>query len=84
MTLLPEGSTDVSPLRVAVTVPPVGPPSILLRGGAVIVTVVDGSSPLRLSGDVVGTRATHRPDSYPFLAAVSTRSVTIVWIIRPR
>lgn len=42
-----------------------------------IVTVVEGSSPLRLSGDVVGTSATQRPDSHPFCAASSALLVTM-------
>src|SRR6187399_2052219 len=62
----PFGSTDAPPAeRVAVTFPPVGAPSILLRGSASTLTTSDGLSP---SGpaDGVSFSWTQRPDFHAF------------------
>ena len=44
---MPVGATAAAPaVRVAVTLPPVGVPSMQLRGGAVMVDVLPGSIPV--------------------------------------
>ncbi len=72
LTFEPAGSTEVDPSSVAMTVPPVGEPSIVLRGEAVSFSDALGCRPVRLPGWVVAFSSTHLPDSQPFLAA-STR-----------
>ena len=68
-TFVPDGSTPESPaVRFAVTVPPAGPPSMTLRGAAVMVTDAPGRSPVGPS-DTVGASVTQAPDFHRFSAA---------------
>ncbi len=74
-----DGSTLVAPpLRRAVTVPPVGAPSILLRGWALIVACSPGRIPFG-PADGVAVSVTQRPDFHPATAA----STICIMIIAP-
>ena len=82
-TFVADGSTDVAPAIVAVTVPPAGVPSTVLRGGARSSRVAPGARPVRLAGVVVGFSDTQRPDSQPWCAASTALSCIITAVIRP-